>query len=179
MNLQLPIPFRRKIELIYQRIDPRDDLCISGCHDCCNEINPEISYLEFAYLISSFSDRELKEIFSRHRIPIKGRKPEMRDEIIHSKKGIVVLKNQNIVSGYCCQLLDEDGKCSAYERRPWGCRTYHRYALLGKCIQEPENIMTANNRARVDLFVGNRLLAPKEFRDVQNRISDWYETLFK
>jgi len=178
MTLQLPIPLRQNIERIYRRIDTRADLCIPGCHDCCNEIDPEISYLEFAYLISDFSDKELKEIFSRSRIAIKGRKAETRDEIIHSKKGIIVLKNQNMRSGYCCQLLDEDGKCLAYERRPWGCRTYHRYALLGKCIQEPENIMTENNRARIDLFVGNRLLVPKEFRDVQNRISDWYKKLF-
>ena len=176
MALQLSIPLRKSMERIYQKIDTIRDLCISGCFDCC--IDPEISYLEFAYLISGFNQEELKEIFSKPRIPIKEREPEVREEIIHSEKGIILLTNQNIGPGHYCQLLGEDGKCLAYERRPWGCRTYYRDDSLGKCIQEPTNRMTENNRAGTDLVVGNRLFAPKEFGYVQNKISDWYKKLF-
>lgn len=134
------------------------ELCDPNCYKCCIEdVKP--SYVEFAFLVDDLSEKEIEDIFNKPR--------KLRDDGKY----------------YLCPFLNDSGKCSRYEHRPWVCRAYRKEPELGLCVQEP--LREINQKAAQKIIkLNNTLDIPQIFKDYTSlteemTIRDIFEILYK
>ncbi len=75
----------------------------------------------------------------------------------------------------------KDGRCIAYERRPWICRNFRRFPETGNCGSERvhEGEITDNFLSEMDITGLNNEIAPKKFRNMKKTMNSWYSILIK
>ncbi len=74
------------------------------------------------------------------------------------------------------KMSEGAGKCAAYDRRPWQCRTFQRYED-GRCMAVVHmKILTKNALAQYSITEENKRLAPTVLQDQKN-IRSWLQTL--
>lgn len=161
---------------IYAKMSEGAGKCVSGCYKCCSDV--EITYLEFLYLASGFNENELRAITSKPRAVV--REPDEHEkESLSDFQGRTALGiNPNAgKTVYYCPVIDTDsGKCAAYDRRPWQCRTFQRYED-GRCMAVVHmKILTKNALAQYSITEENKRLAPTVLQDQKN-IRTWLQTL--
>jgi Fe-S-cluster containining protein len=177
--MQLSRPIRRRIKQIYKKVNPKAELCKKSCYACCND--PWIFYIEFAYLVSEFSKDELEKIFSRPKELIKEETSSKHGQIIRQGSSRLLMIDPNKLGNekedHYCPML-EDGKCLAYEMRPWICRSYQMNPGTGTCMmQYHTNLATSISSSLKELIAENNAFAPSQFSNKENRISEWYKIL--
>ncbi len=94
--------------------------CREGCSTCCT-VNVTATSLETSWLAAN-SDIDMEKI------KIAARKPRYQPAITANRLALACLNQQELpeeTSGHApgaCPLLDETGRCSVYEYRPFSCR---------------------------------------------------------
>jgi len=149
---------KRQLEKIYSHMKSGSEQCDSNCHKCCIEdVKP--SYIEFAFLVDGLSEKEIESIFTKSR--------KLREDGNY----------------YLCPFLNDSGKCSRYEHRPWVCRAYRKEPELNACVQQP--LREINQKAAQEIIkLNNTLDIPPIFKDYTDlteemTIRDIFEILFK
>jgi Fe-S-cluster containining protein len=101
---------------------PQKPCCRAGCHTCCHEAM-YASQAEVEYILESLTPAQIDDL-----------KPKLAEWLVRTselRKVRFPKVEQYLGAKIPCVLL-ENGLCSVYERRPFGCRVWF-------AIGDPEN----------------------------------------
>lgn len=167
---------KASMQRIYSKMDDGVGKCAPECHRCCNDM--AVTYMEFLYLASGFSEDELRAIASKPKTVIVDADTKTEGGLTVFQRQLALGSNPNLGKVvYYCPVFDLDSKkCAAYDERPWQCRVFQRYDD-GRCMTVIRNdIVTRNAYVHDVIEVANNAFASPELQGQKN-IRTWLATL--
>lgn len=137
---------------------PQQPACKSGCGHCCHGIKVDVSPLEVITLVQHFQEHLSPEELEALRTRVEGEAERTKAMTVDDRLADL---------GPCVLLNRETQACTAYEVRPFACRSHHSLDVQACTAAATDGVLEIPTSAQLKMATALSILAFR--RAVMNR----------